>query len=232
VSRVALVTGGGSGIGLAIAEKLSRNGFRTLITGRDPAKLQHAASLLQKKGGTVRFQVCDVSDPRAVDSLFQSEELKELHVLVNNAGVTAFASLDETSLEDWNRILSINLTGPFLVTQKALPRLIKTRGHIFNIVSVAGKRGFPKAGAYCASKFGLYGLNEVLREEMRAKGVKVTAILPGATDTPIFDGAEGDWDRSKMVRPSDIADSLWLALNQSPNALLEEVVVAPASGAF
>ncbi len=232
MTKIALITGGSSGIGFAIAEKFCQNGFKIIIAGRNEEKLRDAAGRLTKKGGRALPIVCDISKVQEVDSLFQSVGPEGLHTLVNNAGIASFAPVEQISLEDWESTLSINLTGTFLVTQKAIPFLEKTGGHIFNMVSVAGKKGFPNCGAYSASKFGLYGFTEVLREEMRSKGIKVTAILPGATDTPIFDGMEGDWDREKMVRPSDIADALWLALNQSPTALTEEIVIAPASGAL
>lgn len=232
MKKTALITGGSSGIGFAIAEKLAANGYEICITGRKEDKLQKAAEKLRGKGNNVFPLACDISKAEEVDALFQSPALNELHVLVNNAGMATFAPVRETRLEDWEANLAVNLTGAFLVTKKALPLLEKSRGHVFNVISVAGKRAFPNCGAYSSSKFGLYGFTEVLREETRAQGIKVTAVLPGATDTPIFDGMEGDWDRSKMVRPSDIADSVWLALNQSPTALMEEMVVAPASGAL
>lgn len=230
--KTALITGGGSGIGFAIAEKLSQNGFQITIVGRNEKKLLDAADRLKEKGGKVIAKACDISKAKEVDSLFQSVDPEGLHALVNSAGIAGFAPVEQTSLEDWEASLSINLTGPFLVTRKALPLLEKVGGHIFNVISVAGKKVFPNCGAYCASKFGLYGFTEVLREEMRPKGIKVTAVLPGATDTPIFDNLAGDWDREKMVQPSDVADALWTALNQSPNALLEEIIIAPASGAL
>jgi NAD(P)-dependent dehydrogenase (short-subunit alcohol dehydrogenase family) len=232
MTKTAIVTGGSSGIGYAIAEKLSHKGYRTIITGRNEGKLLEASEKLRNGGGEIVPVVCDVSRHAEIDSLFRTEGLERLNVLVNNAGVATFAPIEETSLEDWDMNLAINLTGVFLVTRKAIPFLEKTGGHIFNLVSVAGKKGFPNCGAYSASKFGLYGFTEVLREEMRPKGIKVTAILPGATDTPIFDGVGGSWDRNKMVRPTDIAETLWLALNHSPTSLMEEVIVAPACGAL
>lgn len=230
--KSALVTGGGSGIGLAIADVLSQNGFRVVIAGRDKEKLDKAAAELGKNPGTIHPVVCDVSRPEEVDRLFQSENLATLHVLVNNAGISTFAPIAETSLEMWERHLAINLTGTFLVTRAAIPLLKKNGGHIFNIISIAGKKGFPNCGAYGASKFGLHGFTEVLREEMRPWGIKVTAILPGAIDTPIFDGQGETWDREKMARPSDIAAILWQTLNLSPQALAEEIVIGPASGPF
>lgn len=232
MSKSAVITGGSSGIGYSIAEKLSQNGFRVIITGRNEGKLLEAAGKLRKGGRDVVPVVCDVSSPGEVDLLFHAGGLERLDVLVNNAGVASFAPIEQASLEDWNKCLAINLTGVFLVTREAIPLLKKTGGHIFNIVSVAGKKGFPNCGAYSASKFGLYGFTEVLREEMRGNGIKVTAIIPGAVDTPLFDGVDGNWDRGKMVRPSDIAETLWLALNQSRAALMEEVIVAPACGAL
>ena len=228
-ARVALVTGGSAGIGRALAEGLARDGYRVAITGRDPDRLEAAAAATGALG--IR---CDVRDPAAVDVAIARIEADfgRLDVLVNNAGVGRFLSLEDTGEDDWAAIIGTNLTGAWRVTRRALPLLLSSRGAIVNMISVAGRQAFPLNSAYCASKFGLRGMAEALREELRGRGVRVINLLPGATDTPFWDGVEGDSDRGRMLRPETVATAARDALRQPPDALVEEVVLGPAGGAL
>jgi NAD(P)-dependent dehydrogenase (short-subunit alcohol dehydrogenase family) len=180
--KVALVTGGSRGIGLAIAEALVKAGAFVFVTGRDRKALKSASSKLGKNATAVR---CDLRDPRAVASLFR--EIKKrygrLDYLVNNAGVAhAIANVDRMNLETWREVIDINLTGLFLVTHHALP-LIPSGGVIVNNLSISAKQVFPGFSAYGASKFGALGFTNTLRLEVRERGIRVTALMPGAVNT-------------------------------------------------
>src|SRR5262245_28108789 len=135
-----------------------------------------------------------------------------LDVLVNNAGAFAIHPFPELSPATWYRILATNLTGPFHVTLLALRGLERSRrGHVFNISSIAGKQAFPGNAAYCASKYGLKGFGDALRLDLAGRGIRVTTVYPSATDTSIFDGVPGEWDRATMHRPEDVAELVWKA---------------------
>jgi NAD(P)-dependent dehydrogenase (short-subunit alcohol dehydrogenase family) len=226
----AMVTGGSAGIGRALASALVSDGYRVAISGRDGKRLAEA----EKATGAALSCVCDVRDPAAVEAAFSllEKEFGGLDLLVNNAGVGRFLSLEETEEADWESMIGTNLTGSWRVTRRALPLLLESKGTVLNVISVAGRKAFPGSSAYCASKFGMLGLAESLREEFRGRGLRVINLLPGATDTPFWEGIEGEWDRSAMLRPETVADAAMGALKLPDEALAEEIVIAPARGSL
>jgi NAD(P)-dependent dehydrogenase (short-subunit alcohol dehydrogenase family) len=159
-----------------------------------------------------------------------AERFGAIYILVNNAGVFRIAPVADTDEAMWDAMLDTNLKGTFLVTRAALPHLVARRGHIVNLVSTAGKHVFRNNAAYCASKWGLLGFTNVLREEMRPHGVRVTALLPGAIDTPIWDGVEGQWDRSRMMRAETVARLVVEICSRPPEASTDEVELNPTAG--
>ncbi len=227
-SRTALVTGGSSGIGMAIAAAVAGEGYRTALCARNASRLEAAAS----ETGAVLPLVCDVREPESVDRAFSllEKEFGGLDLLVNNAGVSRFLDLEATSEEDWEAMIGTNLGGTWRVTKRAMPLLLAQRGLVVNVISVAGRRAYPGSSAYCASKFGALGLAESIREEYRERGVRVVNLLPGATDTPLWDRISGDWDRSRMLQPSDLARAVLAAIRMPEHALIEELLVRPAGG--
>jgi NAD(P)-dependent dehydrogenase (short-subunit alcohol dehydrogenase family) len=159
------------------------------------------------------------------------ERLGEPDAVVNNAGWGIFAPVQETSEEDWDRTITTNLKGLYLVTRETLPMMLsRKRGHFVNILSVAARTAFANNTAYNASKYGALGFTEALREEVRGAGVRVTAILPGATDTPMWDTLEGEWDRSRMMRAGSVARVVREAIESAPDSLVEEIRIAPPLG--
>ncbi len=208
-----IITGAGRGIGRAIACRFAREGDRVVLCSRSMHELRAVADEVAQLGGSGTPITMDVSDPHSIRAAIESalDELGGLDVLINNAGIFAVAPLAELELEPWEHMLRVNLTGPLLVTQAALPALLESRGCVLNISSVAGQQGFPGSSAYCASKYGLRGLSDALREEVRDAGVRVATIYPGGTDTTIFDGVPGDWDRSTMNSPEEVAEVVWRA---------------------
>ncbi len=234
--RVAVVSGGGSGIGREIALELGRRGFALALLGRRRAALEEtlrAAGLLATPGGLAL--ACDVRDPAAVGSAAAAVEARwgAAEVVVPAAGAARIRPFEELSPADFAATLETNLTGAFLLLHALLPAMRRRgRGWIFAVLSVAARRGFPGWTAYCASKWGLAGMLAALREELAGSGVRLTAIYPGATDTPIWDGIPGTWDRAAMVPVAEVARALGGALDADPRALYEEIHLGPAGGAL
>ena len=231
---VAVVSGAGSGLGREIALELARRGYDLALLGRRQAPLEETLDLAaaRERGAILP---CDVREPVSLGRC--AEEIRSrwgaAEVVVPAAGVAAIAPLEETTPDDFNDILTTNLTGAFLLIRALLPAM-KQRGQgwIFPLLSVAARQGFPGWSAYCASKWGLAGLVAVLREELKGTGIRITALYPGATDTPIWDRLPGTWNREAMVPPREVARALAYALDADPSTLVEEVHLGPAGGAL
>ncbi len=226
-----LVTGGGRGIGAAIALRFAREGATVVVAARSTDQLEAVARAIDDAGGTGIPLSMDVTDASAVQTAVTSmleRTSGRLDVLVNNAGVFDVVPFADLSLETWRNMQSVNLDGPFHVTRAALGPLEKSnRGHVFNISSVAGRQPFEGSAAYCATKYGLRGLSDVLRLELAPLGIRVSTVYPGATDTSIFDGVEGDWDRSTMNRPTDVAEVVWKAWASPPETAVDDLDIPP-----
>jgi 3-hydroxybutyrate dehydrogenase len=186
--KVALITGGGRGIGEAIAMSFAREGARIAVAARTSEQVTRVAEKISNDIGTEAVGlVCDVSDPGSVERMFAGvlDQLgTEPHILVNNAGVAESATLVNTSDDLWQRHLAINLSGTFYCTRSALPAMLKAKwGRIINIASIAGKTGAPYVSAYTASKHGVLGLTRSVALEVAAAGITVNAICPGYVET-------------------------------------------------
>lgn len=192
----AMVTGGARGIGYAIAEALLRAGARVAICARSQQSLDRALRALDGQGEAVG-KVCDVGRCEQVEDFFRyfDEKLGSLAVLVNNAGVGAFAAVDALSPDDWRKVIDTNLSGPFYCTRLAAPRMKKRGGgFILNIGSLAGKHSFAAGAAYNASKFGLNGFSEAAMLDLRQDNIRVSQIMPGSTQTAFSSTPVGaDW---------------------------------------
>lgn len=229
---LAVISGGGSGIGREIALELARRGFDLALLGRREEPLRQT---LTDSGTDGLALSCDVSDAasvrKAADRILERWGAAE--VVVPAAGVAHIAPLTELTPEAFAETVNVNLTGTALLLQALLPAMRERgRGWIFPILSVAARRAFPGWSAYCASKWGLAGLVAALREEVAGSGIRITALYPGATDTPIWDSAPGKWDRSKMVPPREVARAVGFALDADPSTLMEEIHLGPAGGAL
>jgi len=188
----AAVTGAGSGIGAASALALARAGARVILLGRRRERLENQARVIAEERGTAAVAVLDVTDPGAIPAAFESAARRfgPIDILINNAGDAKSASFGRTSLELFERMLRVNLTGAFLCTQAVLPAMVRAKqGRIVNIASTAGVKGYPYVSAYCAAKHGLVGLTRSLALETAKTGVTVNAVCPGYTDTELVDQA-------------------------------------------
>ncbi|MGA9497413.1 MAG: SDR family oxidoreductase [Terriglobales bacterium] len=230
--RLALITGANRGIGLAIARALGREGCHLIITGRDERALSLARQELEKFNVPVLAQSCDVRSPDSVDYLFALvRQLRQpLDILINNAGIGhPSRTVDQMPYPTWMNVIDTNLTGLFLVTQAALA-VMKRGSTIVNNLSIAAERVFRGSAAYNASKHGALGFTDTLREELRPKGIRVIALLPGATDTAIWDALWPKAPRRKMMSPETVAQAVVDALRLSGNATAEKILVMPSGG--
>jgi len=224
--QVALITGGSSGIGFAIASMLVSEGMCVAITARNAERLEKAAAALREKGGRVIASPTDVSKSAEVEAFVEkvSDEAGRIDLLVNNAGVFRHGLIADLSEADWDLVQAVNLKGAFLMTKAVLPQMKRQQsGYVINISSVAGKNGFGGASAYCASKFGMMALSESLLEEAIGDHIRSTAICPGYVATPMV--ASVDVPQEEMIPPEDIAKLVQTLIHLAPHTVIREIVV-------
>ncbi len=226
--QVALVTGGSRGIGLAIARRLGRMGARVAICARTAPALDHAAEELHRAGTEVFALPADVTRSAEVTALVERARARfgPIDILVNNAGIGVFGPAHELREADWDSVLDTNLKAVFLVSKAVVPEMIRRHtGHIINISSLAGKNAFAGGGVYCASKWGLLGLTYCMAEDLRAHGIRVSAVCPGTVATE-FSPHVGK-QPAKMLQPDDIAHAVATLVTQAPQSFISEVLIRP-----
>jgi NAD(P)-dependent dehydrogenase (short-subunit alcohol dehydrogenase family) len=230
--KTALITGANRGIGLAMAHALAAEKCNLVISGRNRSTLDKAARELSRRKIGVLPVVCDVRDPLEVGQLLGAAKsrFRRLDILINNAGLAhPNLSVAKLPVDSWMEVIDTNLTGMFLVTRAALP-LMKRGGAIVNNLSVAAKRVFPGSSAYNSSKHGALGFTNTLREELRGHGIRVIALLPGATDTAIWKTFWPDAPRKKMMSPKTVAQAVVNALLVPTESTVEELTILPSAG--
>jgi 3-oxoacyl-[acyl-carrier protein] reductase len=229
--KVAIVTGGSRGIGLAIARALVGEGAHVAITGRSGAHLSAARPAIESVGpGSVETLQADVRDYGAVQRTVEAAvgRFGGLDILVNNAGVGAFTDVASMTPDQWAEVIGTNLTGAFHMTHASLPHLRRRGGgFIINISSLAGKNPFPQGAAYCASKAGLNSFSEALMQEVRYDNIRVSYVMPGSVATG-FSGRDetirDDWRTSA----ADVAEVVLNLLRQDPRSLVSRVELRPS----
>lgn len=229
-ARVVVITGGSRGIGLATAQAFAAQGDQVIISGRDAGRLKSAAD--QIRSDQIDKIVCDVRDPASVEQTFQQIDSRygTIDVLFNNAGVAhALTPVEKLAPETWREVMETNLTGMYLVTRAALP-LMGAGSSIVNNLSVAAVRPFSGMSGYNAAKFGALGFTKALREELRQKGIRVIALLPGATNTEIWQQFWPEAPREKMMKPETVAAAILHAISAPPEASVEELMIGPTAG--
>jgi NAD(P)-dependent dehydrogenase (short-subunit alcohol dehydrogenase family) len=224
--KVAIVTGGSRGIGLATAKALVADGASVVITGIDSARLETAAAELGTRAAAVR---ADVRRPAEVESAVAAavSRFGGLDILVNNAGVGVFRAVADTTVDEWHQIIDTNLSGVFYCCRAALPHL-KARGGgwIINISSLASKNAFVNGAAYCASKSALNAFSEALMQEVRHDGIRVAYILPGSVNTGFggLPNAKSDW----ALQPADVAAVIRDLIGHPSRSLPSRVEIRPS----
>lgn len=244
----AFVTGGGSGIGLAIAERLATLGASLTLAGRSLERLETAAAALGRATRCDVVQI-DVGDAESVHRAFAALDARggTLRILINNAGAAKSAKLAETTEALWHEMLCVNLTGVYRCIREALPRILDAGGgRVVNVASTAGLTGYPYVSAYCAAKHGVIGLTRALALEVATKGVTVNAVCPGFTDTDIAKEAVANIvaktgrtpeqaraeltsrnPQKRLVRPEEVAHTVvWLCLPGSEAITGQAIAVA------
>ncbi len=228
--KVAVVTGGGRGLGEAIARELSNAGAKVALLDIRGDLCEHVAQDLIDCGREAMAVTVDLTDEKAVWAALDQvvEHFGKIDFLINNAGTDKTESIEDISIEDWDRVLKVNLRAPFLTAKYALPLMRKNgSGHIVNIASTAAKRAWANASAYHASKWGLLGFSHALHVEGRKDGVKVTAVIAGGMETPFLMDRFPDIDTDTLQDPRNVAETVHYVLTQPAETVIPEVMVLP-----
>ena len=228
--KVVLVTGAGRGLGAAICKNLSKEGATTILTDVNAMALEETTKAINDAGCNAKNYVMDVSSEESVKEVISQVEAEygKLDIVINNAGIDYTKSIEELTMDEWDRVMSVNLRGPFLVSKTAFPYLKKNgRGHIVNIVSTASKRAWGNASPYHASKWGLLGFSHALHVEGRKENIKVTAVIAGGMKTPFLLERFPDIDTNLLQDPENVADTIRYVLSQPDATVIPEVMVLP-----
>lgn len=231
--RVAVVTGGSSGIGFAVAEALGRAGCRVAICARDPGRLEQARDRLRRTAPEVLAVTADVSRREDVERFAARvrEELGPADVLVNNAGTTRFGRFLDLTAEDFDDVFAVNVRGVFLCSRAFVPEMVERGdGVVVNVSSLAGRNAFPKGAVYAASKHAVMGLSRSMMLDLRGEGVRVLTVCPGSVDTRFFDGQEHlKPDRGRILQAAAVADLVVEAVRLSDRGTVSEVEIRPVN---
>jgi NAD(P)-dependent dehydrogenase (short-subunit alcohol dehydrogenase family) len=229
--RAALVTGGSSGIGLAIARALGEDGYAVTVAARRPEKLERAADELRSAGFEVASVAANVADEEDVVRMVEAhrERFGRLDVLVNNAGVGIGSPLTDIETKYLDMQIAVNLRSYVLATREALPLLREAGAEhgnalIVNTSSIAGKSGQGWLSVYSATKAGVLGFSQATQKEVGGEGIQVTSLCPGFVDTPMTDWVRDQVKSEEMIRPEDIAEAIRFLLRTSPACLVPEIV--------
>lgn len=230
MNKIAYITGGSKGIGLGIAKAMLAEGMKVAITGRNRETLNAAVEELNKvENGKILAIESDVrnfeSEKNAIEQVLK--KWGTLDVVIANAGVGKFASIEEISLEDWNSVIDVNLTGVFHTVKASIPAMKESKGYIMTIASLAGTNFFQKGSAYNASKFGLVGFTQAVMMDLRQYGIKVTTIMPGSVAT-YFNGHVPSEKDAWKIQPEDIGQMVVDLLKMNPRTLPSKVEVRPS----
>jgi NAD(P)-dependent dehydrogenase (short-subunit alcohol dehydrogenase family) len=231
--RAALITGGSSGIGLAIARALGEDGYGVTVAARRPEKLEAAADQLREDGLEVHAVAANMTQEEAVVGSVRehAERFGRLDVLVNSAGIGIGQPMHEIATKYLDMQLGVNLRATIIATRESLPMLRAAGGEhgkalIVNIASIAGKSGQPWLSVYSATKAAVIGFSEATQKEVASDGIQVTALCPGFVDTPMTEYVREQVAPEEMIRPADIAESVRFLLRTSPACLVPEIVFA------
>ncbi len=228
-----VITGATKGIGLAIAHTFAKEGFKLAVCSRNVADLEAMQATFKTAypNSQLIFRATDMSQKDEVLAFadYIKSQWSQVDVLVNNAGLFVPGNIHEEADGALESQIATNLYSAYYLTRSLLPLMLpQARGHVFNMCSIASLMAYPNGGSYSISKFALLGFSKVLREEMKDKGIKVTSIMPGATWSNSWAGA--DFPESRLMQANDIAIAVWGAYQMSPAAVVEDIVLRPQLG--
>ena len=228
-----LITGGGRGIGRAAALRFAKEGAHIVVAARTSGELDEVVAEIDAAGGKGLAAQMNVTDLGSVEAaVWRATEFTggPIDVLINNAGVFDVVPFDKMGHKAWSKMIDVNLTGAYYVTQESLGALEEGENTVvINVASGAAKQGFPGNTAYCASKYGLKGFGDALRIDLAEKNIRVVTVYPRGTDTTIFDDVPGDWDRSKMNTAEEVAEVIFSAVSAGDE--ITDLDVPPPAGA-
>ena len=232
MSKAIAVTGGTKGIGRAIVKLFADKGFNIITCSRSLADLEGLKTEVLASSPDIFFEsvVADVSTRSGVDSFidFAQTHSTGLHVLINNAGIFIPGQLTSEEEGAFEKMIETNLSSAYHITRGLIHNIMNNEGHVFNMCSTASIMPYVNGGSYCVSKYALLGMTKVLREEMKEHNVRVTAVMPGATLTASWEGAELPEDR--FMKPEDVAHAIWGAYALSDHSVVEEILIRPQLG--
>src|ERR671919_1070227 len=230
MDRAALVTGGSSGIGLAIARALGEDGYRLTLSSRRPDRLEAAAQQLRDDGLDVEAVPANMADEAEIGNVVAAhrDRCGRLDVLVNNAGLGIGGAVEEAVTKKLDLQLNVNLRAVYLLAREAIPMLKEAgaehgKALMANTASIAGKHGQGWLSAYSATKFGVVGLSQGLHKELSNDGIQVTALCPGFVATDMTDWIAGQVPKDEMIQAEDIAEAIRFVLRTSPNCIVPEI---------
>ena len=229
-SRAALITGGSSGIGLAIARALGQDGYGVTISARRPEKLEAAAQSLRDDGIDVESVAANMAEEEQIKAVVAAhrERFGRLDVLINNAGIGIGSAVADMPTKKLDLQLDVNLRAVYLMARECIPMLKEAgaehgKALMANTASIAGKHGQGWLSAYSATKFGVVGLSQGLHKELSGEGIQVTALCPGFVATDMTDWVEDQVPKEKMIQPEDIAEAIRFVLRTSPHCVVPEI---------
>ena len=229
--KVIVITGAGRGIGRAAALKFAANGAKIALVARTDEQLIEAEKEIKMSGGIAVSIPTDITNEFEVENGFSKIKsvLGPVDILINNAGAMILKSIAETTVEEWNSVMNTNVLGAFMCSRAVFPSMIERQlGRIINVGSMAGRRGYPEQGAYCASKHALYGLSKVMALEGQPYGIRVQVVSPGGVLTGFSEellASRGASEAAKWMSAEEVADAIYYAASQDGPAFTDELVL-------
>jgi len=226
--QVAVVTGGGRGIGRTIALALAKHKASVFITSRTLSEIENVASEIRKANGKANFGQCDIADESQINQMFDNvmDNFGRLDIMVNNAAIGRYGPFQNFTTNDLDDLIAVNIRGTFICCREALQRMVPQRsGYIINISSVVGFKGYENQSAYTATKHAVVGMTKTLALEAQKYNIRASVIHPGGVDTNLASEARPDLDRSTLMQPDDIAQTVLFLLSLSDRAAIDEIYI-------
>jgi len=230
--KITLISGASRGIGRAVSLRLAHEGHFVVVLARNAEEIGELEHEIDEAGGKALSMVCDVSNEQQVNDVVAEviRDFGRIDCLINNAGIGVFKPAEEITVEDWDRVMDVNVKGTFLLTRAVLPSMKSAgSGHILGIASDVSKRTFASGSLYTASKYAQHAFFESLRREVRQLGIKVSVVYPGLVDTYFHQAEQGEPQQAKFLHADDIAAAVSYILHAPPHVLVDELMIHPMS---